>query len=349
MSSFPEGEPTSRLPATKPAESVLPVEPVMPVDSALPVEPLHLVELADPLIALPEATNSTADLPELEEPLFQQFSAPEPPRPPRIPHLADTLYLAGMAFLGFIGSGLLARSALYFHLWGVTTLEHAMTDVHYTIGSMAALYAITFGLALVIFPMLWQKSFFSGLHWNAHSAGRHLSALFGAAGLCFLLAMVDELVLPGPTNAPIDKLFDSSAAAWMLFAFGVTVAPFFEELAFRGFLLPALATAYDWSLEKMRRRATPPLDLLGNPQWSIGAMVFASIATSVPFALMHAEQTAWALGPFLLLVTVSLILSWARLSTRSLAASVLVHASYNFLLFSLMLLGTHGFKHMDKM
>ena len=28
---------------------------------------------------------------------------------------------------------------------------------------------------------------------------------------------------------------------------------------------------------------------------------------------------------------------------------VLVHASYNFLLFSLMLLGTSGFRHLDKM
>jgi hypothetical protein len=38
-----------------------------------------------------------------------------------------------------------------------------------------------------------------------------------------------------------------------------------------------------------------------------------------------------------------------RLGTRSLAASTLVHAGYNFTLFSLMLLGTGGFKHLDKM
>jgi hypothetical protein len=78
-------------------------------------------------------------------------------------------------------------------------------------------------------------------------------------------------------------------------------------------------------------------------------MVFGSIATSVPFALMHAEQTAWSLGPFLLLVCVSLVLCWARLATRSLAASVIVHASYNFLLFTLMLLGTQGFRHLGNM
>jgi len=78
-------------------------------------------------------------------------------------------------------------------------------------------------------------------------------------------------------------------------------------------------------------------------------MILGSILTSLPFAWMHAEQTAYSLGPFLLLVCVSLVLCWTRLATRSLAASVLVHASYNFLLFSLMLLGTGGFKHLDKM
>jgi amino acid transporter len=70
---------------------------------------------------------------------------------------------------------------------------------------------------------------------------------------------------------------------------------------------------------------------------------------SLPFALMHGFQTAWSLGPFLLLVFVSLVLCWVRLSTRSLAASTIVHASYNFMLFSFMLLGTGGFKHLDKM
>jgi hypothetical protein len=200
-----------------------------------------------------------------------------------------------------------------------------------------------------VFPLVWHKRLFEGLHWNAAAAARHLKALLGAACICFVLAMIDEVVLPGPTNAPIDKLFESRAAAWLLFGFGVTFAPFFEETVFRGFLLPALCTAFDWSVEQATHRQAPPLEADGHPRWSVGAMVFASIASSVPFALMHAEQTAWSVGPFLLLVCVSLILCWARLATRSLAASVLVHASYNFLLFSLMVLGTQGFKHLDKM
>jgi membrane protease YdiL (CAAX protease family) len=127
------------------------------------------------------------------------------------------------------------------------------------------------------------------------------------------------------------------------------VAPFFEEIAFRGFLLPACCTAWDWAMERITGRPPRPLGENGHPNWSLGAMIAGSILTSVPFALMHAEQIAGAIGPLVLLVCVSLVLCAIRLATRSLAASVVVHACYNFLLFSLMLLGTSGFQHMDKM
>ena len=300
-------------------------------------------------IALPPFP--TADPEQIEPPLFRSFFKPEHKASSqvRIPHLGHAAILGLLASVGLVGAGLLTRSALSFHLFGISTLQGAMSDVHYTIGSMAALYLIAFGAALLIFPLFWHRGYFAGIQWNGSSALRHLKSLLAAAGVCFVLALVDEVVLPGPSNAPIDKLFDTRTAAWLLFAFGVTFAPFFEETVFRGFLLPALSTAFDWSIERATGNPARPLDPLGHPQWSLGAMVFASIATSVPFALMHAEQTAWSLGPLLLLVAVSLVLSWARLSTRSLAASVLVHASYNFLLFSLMLLGTGGFRHLDKM
>jgi membrane protease YdiL (CAAX protease family) len=244
---------------------------------------------------------------------------------------------------------LLTRAALHFHLWGIRNPQVALTDIHYTVGSMAVLYLITIVAALLVFPLVWQKGLFAGLQWNLRAVLQRCRILLSAAAVCFVLAMVDEVILPGPANAPIDKLFETRTAAWILFAFGVTCAPFFEEIIFRGFLLPALCTAFDWSVEKATNIPPPQLDLAGHPQWSLGAMVFASIATSIPFALMHAEQTAWSLGPFVLLVAVSLVLCWARLSTRSLAASVFVHAAYNFLLFSLMLIGTEGFRHLERM
>ena len=78
-------------------------------------------------------------------------------------------------------------------------------------------------------------------------------------------------------------------------------------------------------------------------------MIAGSIAASLPFAAMHAAQTGYTLGPFLLLICVSLVLCWVRLSTRSLAASTLVHASYNLILFVLSFVLTDGFKHLDKL
>jgi membrane protease YdiL (CAAX protease family) len=298
---------------------------------------------------VPEPVYTEEATPPAEPPLFQSWTEPEiEPPAPRIPHLGHLALLAILTSFGFLGSIVLARSALYFHLWGISTVQKALTDIHYTIGSMASAYLITLGCALLVFPPLWHKGLFAGLQWNAGAALRRFWPLLGAAGVCFALAMVDEVLLPGPTDAPIDKLFDSRTAAWLLFAFGVTFAPFFEEAIFRGFLLPALCTAFDWTAEKASGTHPQPLEENGHPHWSVAAMTFGAVATSVPFALMHAEQTGYSLGPFLLLVCVSLVLCWARLSTRSLAASVLVHASYNFLLFSLMLLGTNGFRHLDK-
>lgn len=298
-----------------------------------PLEQPHLVEVP----------------PAGDRPMFQQWYQP-PPRPPvRIPHLGHLAVLGAFLLFGFIGAALLIRVALQFHLFGVHSLKAAITDIHYTLGSEGLVYVLTLVACLLFFPMIWHKGFFAGIQWNGTTALRLRRQLFLTAAICFVLALVNGLLLPGPKNAPIDKIFKVPGAAWLLFIFGITFAPFFEEMIFRGFLLPALCTAYDWIREKTKDVAMRPLDENGQPQWSFPAMIVGSIFTSLPFAALHGAQTGYSWGPFILLVAVSLVLCWARLSTRSLAASVLVHASYNFLLFSLMMLGTGGFRHMDKM
>jgi membrane protease YdiL (CAAX protease family) len=197
--------------------------------------------------------------------------------------------------------------------------------------------------------VVWGKGFFAGVHWHFATAFRLRNRLIATAFLCNVIAMVGNFLLPFPQHAPIDKLFGSSADAWMLFVFGVTVAPFFEEMIFRGFLLPAIATSWDWCRERMTKTSPRPLDAKGNPVWSRGAMIVGSLVVSAPFALMHSAQVGSAWGPLLLLYCVSLILCSVRLATRSLAASTVVHSAYNFMLFSVMLVETGGFKHMDKL
>jgi membrane protease YdiL (CAAX protease family) len=286
---------------------------------------------------------------ENQSPLFASYEHPSSLREERIPHAGHLGLLVLLGVFGWLGAGMLLILALHFHLWGISKVSQAATDYHYTLASEAAQYLITFAGCLVVFPLVWSRPFFDGIHWNGSIALQRSRRLVGASVVCFFVAMINGVLMPGPVNAPIDELFRAPGAAWVLFAFGVTLAPFFEEMAFRGFLLPSLCTAWDWSLEHYTGAPRRPVDEDGNPQWTMLAMIVASVLTSVPFALMHGAQTSWSLGPFLLLIFVSLVLCWVRLSTRSLAASTMVHAFYNFMLFSFMLLGTGGFKHLDKM
>jgi hypothetical protein len=281
--------------------------------------------------------------------LFQSWAQPEIVAPARIPHLGHLCLLVVLTLLGLVSATLLLMMASHFHLLGGFSTKQAATNIRYMLGEEAAIYLVTLLLSLIIFPLFWEKSFFAGIHWRGATALRIGWRLPAISVGCFALAALDEALLPGPSNAPIEEIFRTPGAAWLMFGFAITLAPFFEEIAFRGFLLPALATACDWIAERYTGEPPRPLDPNGHPQWSILAMVIAAIATSLPFALVHAEQQGHALGPFLLLIAVSLVLCAVRLTTRSLAASVVVHACYNFMLFSLMLVGTGGFRHLEKM
>jgi membrane protease YdiL (CAAX protease family) len=347
MTGLPEQEPQ------QPEEPLLPAETATEEVLAPEVLPAKILPPEAELASWPESEarleQADASPPQPEPPLFQSWSLPEIRLPERIPHLGHVCLLGVLAIVGLLGAELLTRFALHFHLFGISTAQQAMNDIHYTLGSQAVLYLLTLLACLVIFPLVWHKGFFAGLQWNGSTALRQRKRLLSAAAACFVIAIVNGVLMPGPNDTPIDKIFRSPGAAWLLFGFGVTFAPFFEEMIFRGFLLPALCTACDWVAEQACGKPIHPLAENGHPQWSLPAMAIASVLTSVGFSLMHAEQTSHAVGPFLLLICVSLVLCWARLRNRSLAASVLVHASYNFMLFVLMLLGTGGFRHLDNM
>jgi len=267
----------------------------------------------------------------------------------RIPNIVDALLFLLLLLFGFLVATGTAGLALHYHWFGIHNFSQAQSDTRFTLGTEILLYGIALAGAVPFFRMAWGKSLLDGLHWHAHTAYRLRYRLVGAALICNVIAMLGNWVLPFPQHAPIDKMFTTSSDAWLLMIFGVTIAPFCEETIFRGFLLPAMATSWDWCSERITGHEPRPLDAEGNPVWSPGAMIFAALTVSAPFALMHSEQVAKAWGPLLLLYCVSLILCTVRLATRSLAASTLVHSAYNFMLFAVMFAETDGFRHMDKM
>ena len=103
----------------------------------------------------------------------------------------------------------------------------------------------------------------------------------------------------------------------MLAAFGIFVAPFGEELFFRGFLYPAVAY-----------RA------------GVGTAV---AVTSVLFALIHSSQLGHNWAPLLVILAVSVVFTMVRAITKSVATSTLIHMSYNATLFVMSFIASQGF------
>ncbi len=271
----------------------------------------------------------------------------------RIPNAADAAIFVLLLLVGFLVAAvalIVAFSLHWLERWlGIKDMQAAQTDTVVALGTQFLLYAVTLAGAVPLFRRAWGKPFFAGLHWHAATAWRLRWWLLATAVLCNGLALAANTWLPQPDHPPIELLFRTSRDAWLLMGFGVLIAPLFEEMIFRGFLLPAFATSWDWCMERFTHTQPRPLDAEGNPVWSVPAMVVGSFAVSLPFALMHSAQLGAAWGPLLLLYCISLILCATRLRTRSLACSTLVHATYNLILFGITLVQTSGFRHLDKM
>jgi membrane protease YdiL (CAAX protease family) len=213
------------------------------------------------------------------------------------------------------------------------------------LAAQALAYALTLLSAAWIFPRLWQRSFLHGIQWNILAVHRRWYWI--VAGGILLCAAVSTLLLyiPQPTDTPIDLLMRTPRGAWAIAAFAVLLAPMVEEIAFRGFLLPALATAYDWlALERspagLKRWENSSLH-------STPALIFAAIFSSVPFALLHAPQLSHAWGIVAVLYGVSLVLSFVRIRTHSVAASTLLHMTYNLSIFMVTFFASGGFRHLE--
>ena len=210
----------------------------------------------------------------------------------------------------------------------------------------AIAYVLTLAVSFQLFPRLWERSFLHGIQWNVLAAHRRWFWIIPSAIAVSALAQVAEHFVRMPQNNPVGQLMRTPLGAWGVTAFGVLLAPLIEEIAFRGFLLPALATAYDWlSLDRtpaaLRRWET-------TSGHSTAAVVFGAIFSSVPFALLHAPQLSHAWAVVGVLFGVSLALSYVRIRTHSVACSTLMHATYNLTLFVSAFIATGGYRHLEK-
>jgi uncharacterized protein len=274
-------------------------------------------------------------------------------RPRRIPNFGHTVLFFMVAIIVLLLTSVSAFAVVMgLHLLGTETAEQLLREPRLLIPSMAAGYLIAGAIVWAVFTYLWQQPFLQGLRWNFSVVRRRwVSLLIGGVVLSLAVQFLSNF-LPIPKSLPIDDFFRTPADVWMVALFGTLLAPVCEELAFRGFLLPSLASAWDWL--RGFKRPTDVSQIVSDrgaqydPRWSIPALLFSCTVTSIAFALVHADQLAHAWAPLAVLFGVSLVLCGVRLWTHSLAASTLIHATYNGTIFTILFFGTGGFRHLDK-
>ncbi len=183
------------------------------------------------------------------------------------------------------------------------------------------LFVVAFMAFLVWFRH--QSAFFRGIEWNFPGRRVALMAIVGGAVMALGSELLSGLLQRWiPKTLPIDEYFKNAASGYMLAFFGVLVAPFVEEIFFRGFVYPALA------------RFT--------------GIATAVVITAAGFALLHGGQLANSWAPLAILFVVGTVLTIVRARTRSVAICVLMHMGYNFILFTIMFFATQGFRHMER-
>jgi membrane protease YdiL (CAAX protease family) len=230
----------------------------------------------------------------------------------------DLLQLIGLTLITLVVVPLAIVMLAHILVYKKTSLTDIAKIPEVVMIAQLLVYAVVFAL------MRWQveegrRQFWEAIRWNWPQARWGGFLLLGVV-LYFLLIGLGQ-VLPIPKNLPIDRFFQTAREAGIMSIIAVTLAPFMEELFFRGFLYPVLA------------RKT-------------GA-VFGILVTSAAFGLLHGAQLgySWAV---LIIFFVGFALTTVRAVTKSVASSFLVHVGYNGTLSLLLFVATSGFRHLER-
>ncbi|MGD0443932.1 MAG: CPBP family intramembrane glutamic endopeptidase [Edaphobacter sp.] len=279
--------------------------------------------------------------PEDQTMFFPNAEGTPPPDPPaRIPHLGHAAL-----FLAIAGVLLLLTQLIFLALGHPASTAKALSP-KILVGSEALAYIATLAISWFTFPFLWKRSFADGIQANPDAARRNALRLIPMGLILSFAVQAISSLATMPKDIPMDDFFRTASDVWLVTAFGTLLAPLFEEILFRGFLLPAFAIAYDWL--SLPRTPAALEAWHSNNKLTRPALIFSAVLTSILFAALHGQQTAFAWPVLILLFCVSLVLSYVRLRLRSVMASTLIHVSYNATIFLFAFAATGGYRHLDK-
>ncbi len=188
------------------------------------------------------------------------------------------------------------------------------------IGSQIAAYPVVIFFMMTLVRNESRQGFWRSIHWNWPIAAAPVYLIAGAV-LAFVVEFASRW-LPIPKSVPMDQYFSETSGAYLMAAFGITLAPLMEELFFRGMLYPVVRRA--WGL-------------------TVGVLF-----TATCFALIHGAQLGYAWAPLLSIFVVGVVFTLVRQRTDSVASSFLMHCGYNLTLFGSLWMATDHFRHLEK-
>src|SRR5260370_7183102 len=117
--------------------------------------------------------------------------------------------------------------------------EFFFSDAARTLAFQSFMYALLLGDLYLVVAWRYGESFWNALGWT-FPIPRAWLLLFAGPALAVGLSVLGVLMKAPTESSLIEDMITSRASLALVMFFGVVLAPFFEELMFRGFLFPLL-------------------------------------------------------------------------------------------------------------
>lgn len=234
--------------------------------------------------------------------------------------LRNLLVLLGSAFLALVAANFLTMAGYMLIVpkanWKLAP-EALRTNAIFNASLLTVFHALFLGVVYLFLAVNHGLPFWRGLGWRKISRRAAGACVLGGVALAILIQFAPPL-LPSSQDFPLQKLFNSPAAAYTIAAFAILIAPFMEELIFRGLLFAFF-----------ERLAGVPMAVVG---------------TAALFAALHVSQYWGAWNHVALIILVGVCFSLVRGVTGSVTPAYVLHTAYNATLIAGLFWQTNGFR-----
>jgi membrane protease YdiL (CAAX protease family) len=164
------------------------------------------------------------------------------------------------------------------------------------------LYLFVYLIFRLLFLLRYDRPALHSLGW-VPSSFRLSWAVGGGIVLAFAVAALAAVLKTPKVESPIESLLKSPVLLTCFGIMAVTLAPFFEELFFRGFIQPLLSRTFGF--------------------WA------GIVLTAILFGSLHAPEYQFAWQYAVAVSIVGLVLGWVRARAQSIIPSTVMHGAYN--------------------